>query len=192
MKWRTPALGLALASTAPVAAQTPAPSPVPAPSAGTPSSAPASVAPTAAASPGYVPLPGTASPAIQTPAPTPAPTATPVYRYVYRPATVPTPAPDPNTPQIAEIDLTDSTIVTPGEVHVRVLTSYAVTNVVAQALGRQIAIPRSAPGLFLLDTSIPNIPFFMSYLKNRIYPIVFIAGVPDGRTTAITLSITLK
>ncbi len=105
---------------------------------------------------------------------------------------MPTPAPDPNTPQIAEIDLSDSTVVTPGDMHVRVLTSYAVTSVVAQTLGRSVAIPRAAPGLFLLDTSVPGIPFFMSYLKNRSYPIVFSALVPDGRATTVTLSLTLR
>jgi hypothetical protein len=32
----------------------------------------------------------------------------------------------------------------------------------------------------------------MSYLKNRTYPIVFSAAVPDGRSTTVTLSLTLR
>jgi hypothetical protein len=184
MKRAAVGLSLALAYSSPVGAQSPGAA-TPSPAAGTPppSSAP-SGSPTAAPSPQTSPLP--------TPPATPLPTATPLYKFVYRPTPVPTPAPDPNTPQIAEIDLSDTVVVTPSDVHVRVLTSYAVTNVVAQALGRSVAIPRAAPGLFLLDTSVPGIPFFMSYLKNRTYPIVFSAAVPDGRSTTVTLSLTLR
>jgi hypothetical protein len=148
--------------------------------------------PTPAATPTPVPAATERLAPTSAPVATPFPTPTPIYKFVYRPTPVPTPAPDPNTPQIAEIDLSDSTIVTPGDVHVRVLTSYAVTNVVAQTLGRSIAIPRTAPGLFTLDATIPGIPFFMSYLKNRIYPIVFYAQVPDGRTASVTLPLTLR
>ncbi len=180
-------LGFVFASLSAAVAQTPASGP-----SSVPATAAASPAATASGSP--VPLgPATPPPPPPaTPPPGPVPTATPIYKFVYRPSPVPTPAPDPNTPQIAEIDLTDSTIVTPSDIHVRVLTSYAVTNVVAQTLGRSIVIPRTAPGLFTLDTRVPGIPFFMSYLKNQVYPIVFLASVPDGHTTSVTLPIILK
>jgi hypothetical protein len=177
------------ASLARATAATPAPAP---PSVSPPSTAPSGPAPSS--TPGAVPtlLPSANTPSTPPPTAVPLPTATPVYKFVYRPTIVPTPAADPNTPQIAEIDLSDTTVVTPGDVHVRVLTSYAVINVFAQTLGRTVAIPRAAPGLFLLDTQVPGIPFFMSYLKNRTYPIVFSAGVPDGRTASVTLPLTLR
>ncbi len=122
---------------------------------------------------------------------TPLVSPTPGYNYVYRPTPAPsaTPPAEPNAPQIAEIDLSDATIVTPGAIRVRVLTNLAVTSVTADTFGRTIAIPQQQPGIFALATSIPDVPFF---LKNRTYNIEFVAAVPDGRTARVTLPLTLR
>jgi len=187
---RRVALGMALAlgCAAPAVAQpTPSPAPSPAPSAApTPlPSAPPAPAP-------QTPAAATSAPAVPTAAPTaiPAP-PTPAYNFVYRatPAPVSAAPPAPNAPQINEIDLSDATIVTPGAIHVRVLTSNAVTSVVAQTFGRSIAIPQKASGIFALDANISAVPAF---LKGRSYPIDFVATVADGRTANVSLPLVLK
>ncbi len=172
-------LGIVAAGRAPVANAQPVPT-------ASPSDVPASPSPQAT---------GYATPMVS---PTPPPgsaaspgAALPGYNYVYRPASAPsaTPPAGPNPPQIAEIDVSDATIVTPGAIRVRVLTSTAVTSVIANTFGRTIAIPQQQPGIFALATSIPDVPFF---LKNRTYNIEFVAAVPDGRAARVTVPLTLR
>ncbi len=131
-------------------------------------------------SPAASPLP----PATTAPAVTPSPT----YRFVF----VPSPAPDAagsDAPRIREIDVTDSVLYAPCELHVRVLTSDAVVSVTAGTLGRDIAIPPRAAGIFAFDGYIPNVPDFV---RNRAFDVAFVASAADGRATTVTLSLTLK
>jgi hypothetical protein len=128
--------------------------------------------------------------------PSPAASAAPVatalpFRFIYRatPAPGTTPFPGPNAPQISEIDLSDSTIVTPGEIRVRVLTSDPVVSVTAETFGRTIPIPEAGRGVFLLDGYVPAVPEF---LRNRSYDVNFTASVSDGRSTSVTLPLILK
>ena len=149
----------------------------PAPATATPAAAPATAVPTAPATAVPTAPPATAAP-------------TPTYNFIYRatpaPATTP---PAPGAPQITEIDLSDATIVTPGAIHVRVLTSDAVTSVIAQTFGRSIAIPQRSSGIFALDANISEIPAF---LKGRSYAIDFVASVADGRKADVSLPLVLK
>lgn len=121
----------------------------------------------------------------------PQPLPTPAYNFIYRA----TPAPSgtriaaPNPPQINEIDVSDATIITPGVIRVRVLTSDAVSSVTADTFGRTVPIPQERAGLFALATTLPEVPFF---LKNRTYNIEFVAAVPDGRTARVTLPLILR
>ena len=171
--------------------------------AGTPSPAPPLVSPAPAPTNGdaatpiaATPVP-TSVPGTQAPVPRPASSAlpaaspTPAYNFVYR--ATPTPASAPlraaDAPHIDEIDLSDATIVTPGAIHVRVLTSGAVTSVVAQTFGRSIAIPQRSSGIFALDANVSSVPAF---LKNRSYAIEFVATVADGRTANVTLPLVIK
>ncbi len=123
----------------------------------------------------------------------PGPSATPAYRFVYRPAPqavgASTPFPGPNPPQIAEIDLSDATLVTPGTIRVRVLTSDAVASVVAETFGNTFAIPKKESGLFTFEGYVGEVPAFV---KNRTYDVTFTASASDGRTTAVTLPLTLR
>jgi len=80
-----------------------------------------------------------AAPTPQATAPAPSPTPTPAYKFVWLPTPSPN-APADHAPQIREIDLGDQTLVTPGELRVRVKTSRDVTSVTARTLGREIGI----------------------------------------------------
>lgn len=122
---------------------------------------------------------------------TPTPAPTPLYNFVYRATPAPdmTPFPGPNAPEIDEIDLNDSQLVPPSPLHVRVLTSEAVVSVAAATLGRTINIPQHQPGQFLFDGYIPDVP---SFLRNRTFDVQFIASVSDGRSTSVTLPLTLR
>jgi hypothetical protein len=142
------------------------------------------------------PSPGsatTAGPGSATPAPsaTPVPTATPTYRFIYiaTPSPSTTPFPGPNAPQILEIDLNDQTLVTPGELRVRVVTSLDVSTVTARTIGREIGLPKAQPGIFGGTYQIPQVPAFLS---GRTFDVDFIAAVPDGRTSIVTLPLGLK
>jgi hypothetical protein len=143
-------------------------------------------------SPAPSPLVTTSSPA-PTPAATASPTATatPAYRFVYLPTPSPgtTPFPGPHPPQILEIDLNDQTIVTPGELRVRVLTSVDVVSVVARAVGREIALPRVQAGEFGGSYQLPQVP---SFLSGQTFDVDFVAAVADGRISTITLPLGLK
>jgi hypothetical protein len=110
------------------------------------------------------------------------------YGFVYTPP-LDAQAADPNAPRIIEIDLNDHILSAPGPVRVRVLTSAPVNSVIVSTMGRQLTVPQTAPGVFSADDQIPNIPFF---LRNRTYNIQFIASTPYGRTTTVTLPITLR
>jgi len=148
------------------------PDPTPAPSLPALSTAP----PAATASPAPA---GTTTPSIA---------PTPTYRYVF----VPSPAPAasrPDAPRIREIDLTDSVLYAPGDVHVRVLTNDAVVSVTAGAMGRDIEIPALSSGVFAYDGYIPNVPDFV---RNRVFEVNFVASSVDGRASTVTLSLTLK
>ena len=113
---------------------------------------------------------------------------TPLYRYIF----IPSPAPEgaqQNAPQIREIDITNSVLYAPGELHVRVLTSNAVVSVTAGTLGHDITIPSHAAGVFAFDGYIPNVP---DYARNRSFDVDFTASTADGRAATVTLSLTLK
>ena len=128
--------------------------------------------------------------AVPSATPTPAVSPTPAYRFVV----VPTPAPDatppfPGAPVIREIDITDSVLFAPGDLHVRVLTNPLVVSVTAGTLGRDIAIPQQTPGVFLFDGYIPSVPDF---LRNRSFDVDFKATVADGRSATVTVPLTLR
>ena len=136
----------------------------------------------------------------QAPAATPQPAAsvalppvrpTPEYRYVYTatPSPQSTPFPGPHAPQINEIDVKDQTLVTPGHLRVRVLTNYEVSNVVAKAMGYELPIAKVRTGVFAAEYDVPQVPGFLS---NRTFDVDFVATVPDGRTTSVTLALSLK
>jgi len=129
-----------------------------------------------------------ASPA---PPPAPSPSATSAFHFVYKTQPSPdvTPFPGPNPPQIAEIDLSDTTLVTPGTIRVRVLTSDAVAKVVAETFGNTFAIPKKEAGLFTFEGYVGEVPAFV---KNRTYDVTFTASTSDGRNTVVTLPLTLK
>ncbi len=136
----------------------------------------------------------TAVPVEAPPAASPAkPTAvaTPTYGFVYKATPSPdvTPFPGPNPPAISEIDLSGATLVTPGTIRVRVLTSDAVVSVAAETFGSSIAIARSAPGIFTLEGYVPAVP---AAFKNRQYDVTFTASSADGRTARVVLPLLLK
>jgi len=145
------------------------------------------------------PAPPAAPSATLSPAPTLSPaqlaspevSPSPAYHFVYRPTPSPvtTPFPLPNAPEIDEIDLNDAALVPPAPLHVRVLTNPSVVSVSAETFGRSIAIPQHDRGVFTFDGYIPNVPDF---LRNRTYPVSFIAAAGDGRTASVTLPLTLK
>ncbi|GAC1349055.1 MAG: hypothetical protein NVSMB19_02340 [Vulcanimicrobiaceae bacterium] len=121
----------------------------------------------------------------------PSASATPAYGFVYRATPSPdvTPFPGPNPPAISEIDLSGTTLVTPGTIRVRVLTSDAVVSVAAETFGSSIAIERSAPGVFTLEGYVPAVP---DAFKNRLYDVVFTASSADGRNARVSLPLMLK
>jgi hypothetical protein len=135
------------------------------------------------------PTPGGATTA--PPSTTPAASPSPLYRFVYvpTPSPVTTPFPGPRAPKILEIDLNDQTLVTPGDLRVRVLTSSDVSNVVARTWGYELAIPRVQPGTFAAQYTVPQAP---AYLSGRSFDVDFVASVPDGRTSIVTLQLSLK
>ena len=124
-------------------------------------------------------------------APTPAATAAPLYRFVYTPTPSPavTPFAGPRAPKILEIDLSDQTLLTPGDLRVRVLTSIDVSAVTAKAWGYELAIPRVADGTFSAQYSVPQAPAFV---RGRTFAVDFVAAVPDGRISTVTLQLGLK
>jgi hypothetical protein len=150
----------------PVAAPQPAPTAVnaaPAPAPGAPPSAPPAA-----------------------PAPAPSPTPNP-FGYIINPT--PTPETDPDGPHILQVALNDRHIRAGGPLLVRVVTSANVVGVEARALGRFIAIPQNAPGVFALAYTMPGgIPF---WLLNRNYDIVIAAATADGRQTSVTFPMLL-
>lgn len=162
-------LGLFLVATLLAAPTTAAPAPEPGPSA----------APTAG------PAPSASL------APRALPAATPAYGFVYKATPSPdvTPFPGPNPPAISEIDLSAATLVTPGTIRVRVLTSDAVVSVAAETFGSTIAIARAAPGIFTLEGYVPAVP---NAFKNRQYDVTFTASSADGRTARVVLPLLLK
>lgn len=124
-------------------------------------------------------------------APTPLPSATPAYGFVYKSSPSPevTPFPGPNPPAISEIDLSDSVLVTPGTIRVRVLTSDAVVSVAAETFGSSIAIARASTGVFTLEGYVPKVP---DSFKNRQYDVTFVASSADGRQARVVLPLILK
>lgn len=165
----------ALAACAPQQRPTASPSPTPPVSAtATPTTAATAPATTS----------GTSVPTVP-----PSPTVAP-YSYIYTPAPAATSAsPDPTAPQILEIDMNARVLDAPGPIRVRILTSSSVTSVTARTMGHELGVPQQAPGIFGADDEIPNIP---SWLRNRTYGVEFIAASADGRTTSVTLPITLR
>ncbi len=156
-----------------------------------PTSAPAVSASPAPAPAGATPAPSPSAAA--SPTPTASPTPRPLYNYVYRPPQAgAAPLPEPGGPQIAEIDLSQIAFVPPSDIHVRVVTNGPTTSVVASTLGRTVQLQRTGDGIFAIDANIPAIPFWLGYLRNRTYPITFVASVPDGRSTQVVLALTLR
>jgi hypothetical protein len=129
-----------------------------------------------------------AAPTPQAAAPAPSPTPTPAYKFVWLPTPSPN-APADHAPQIREIDLGDQTLVTPGELRVRVKTSRDVTSVTARTLGREIGIPRQDAGVFVLSGMVPAVPAFLS---GRTFDVDFVAATDDGRTATVTLPLGLQ
>jgi hypothetical protein len=116
---------------------------------------------------------------------------TPEYRFVYTatPSPQSTPFPGPHAPQINEIDLNDQTLVTPGHLRVRVLTNYEVSSVVAKTMGYELAIPKMKSGVFAAEYDVPQVP---AMLSNQTFQVDFVATVPDGRISTVTLPLSLK
>jgi hypothetical protein len=154
----------------PSAEASPAPTPTPAP---TP-------APTPTPTPAPSPAPPQPTPP---PAPTPTPTPNP-YGFI----TTPTPAPS-GSPQILEIALNDRVLHKGGPLMLRVTTSQDVTAVVMRALGHELGVAKTGPGVFSGDTVLPTgIPFF---LLGRTYTVQFIATTADGRNTSASVAVRL-
>lgn len=150
--------------TAPIAAPQSLPSSPPSPSAATP--------------------PPTSGPAPA--APSPSPPVNP-FSYIINPP--PTPATNPDGPHILQVAINDRRIHAGGPLLVRVVTSANVVGVEARALGRFIAIPQNAPGIFALAYTMPGgIPF---WLLNRNYDIVIAAATADGRQTSVSFPMLL-
>lgn len=159
----------------------PAPSPAPTPAATTaaPSAAPPTALPTAVGTPTIAP---TAAPTSA-----PLPTPSPAYHFVYTPPPADPNAP-PGTPRILEVDMTDQIVHQNTDVSLRVLTTPAVSSVVASAMGREAAIPQIGSGVFAAQSHIPGVPFF---LLNRVYNIEIRAATLDGHIASVTLPIRL-
>ncbi len=163
-------LSIVFALAAPAATPTPATSPAAAPT------------PTPAATPSNAPSAGP-SPA---PSPSSSPSANP-FAYIV------TPSPPPaGAPRIVEIALNDRVLHAGGMLLVRVTTSTDVTAVVARTWGREIAIPRGAPGYFAGQEQLPGTSVIPSFLLNRTYPIDFVARAADGRSTTVTVPVRLE
>ena len=138
---------------------------------------------------------GTATLTAQAPAPPatprPSPSPTPAFRFIF----TPTPSPDSlsqrgaGAPEIREIDLSDQAIAVPGELRVRVVTNAEVVSVIASTMGRDIQIPEQAPGQFGFTSELSDVP---AYLHNRTFDVDFVATSRDGRTTTVTLPLSLK
>jgi VCBS repeat-containing protein len=60
--------------------------------------------------------------------------------------------------------------------------------VVAHTLG-QLALPQQGQGVFGAEDQLPSVPFF---LHNRSFRVDFIATAPDGRSSSVTIPITLR
>jgi hypothetical protein len=118
-------------------------------------------------------------------------TPAPLYRFIYvpTPSSIVTPFPGPRAPKILEIDLNDQTLVTPGDLRVRVLTSPDVSTVIARTWGYELAIPRVEQGTFAAQYTVPQVPAFLS---GRSFDVDFVASVPDGRNSIVTLQLGLK
>lgn len=159
----------------------------PVPAALTPPPAYTPPPPVATPSPSGAPSPSATPSGPLTPPPSPAASATPhPYKFVYTPSPSATIATD--APGILEIDLSDQTIHAPGPIDIRVLTTPPVATVTMRALGHDIALPKTADGLFSVDGQIPSVPFF---LRGRTYNVDFVAAVPDGRTSSVTIPVTI-
>ena len=118
-------------------------------------------------------------------------TPAPLYRFIYVPTPSPivTPFPGPRAPKILEIDLNDQTLVTPGDLRVRVLRTPDVSTVIARTWGYELAIPRVEQGTFAAQYTVPQVP---AYLSGRSFDVDFVASVPDGRNSIVTLQLGLK
>ncbi|MGP6158855.1 MAG: hypothetical protein ACLPYS_15345 [Vulcanimicrobiaceae bacterium] len=187
----------------PMAAASATPAPV-SPSGQTPPASPGAGSP----SPGGSPLPGAAPPATQSPvpglspapslspsagaspAPVAAPTATPSaspFHYRFVPHVNPSAA--PGEPQIYEVDLNDRVLRSRGAIDIRVVTNPEVNKVVSRGNGRGGTVPQVAPGEFVTHSTLPAIPFIASGMTVNLQ---FVAYVPDGRSTTVTVPVRLR
>lgn len=123
-----------------------------------------------------------ATPAESPPLPPAAPPSPTPYAYVYVP-----PAAIPPS-KILEIDMNDRVLHAPGDVRLRVMTAADIISVTVRAMGREIGLPRIAPGLFAADDRIPHVP---SWLRGKTYDVQFVAAAGDGQLTTVTLPIDL-
>ena len=176
-----PPLGSPAPQTTPAAPATGA-SPGPSSS---PSLAPTAV-PAAAPTPLLIPAPSGSPTPAPSPTPSPAASATPLpYAFIVNPSPGPV-----SGPQIVQVALNDHVLHKGGPLLVRITTTVDVTSVVASTMGHQIAIQKTAPGVFSGGQQLPDgIPFF---LLGRNYDVDFIATTADGRSARTTLSIRLE
>jgi hypothetical protein len=153
--------------------------------------APATPSAAPAAAPSPTPSPTQRPPLIATFPPSVNTTATPTYNFIYRatPAPGSTPFPQPGAPEIIEIDVTDQTIVAPGPLHVRILTSDSVVSVVAESYGYEVEIPKTGRGLFAFDGILPVLP---DAVKGKFFDVDVVATSKDGRSITLTLPFMLK
>jgi hypothetical protein len=107
-----------------------------------------------------------------------------------QPTVAPSPTPAPSgSPQILEIALNDRVLHKGGPLMLRVTTSQDVTAVVMRALGHELGVAKTGPGVFSGDTVLPTgIPFF---LLGRTYTVQFIATTADGRNTSASVAVRL-
>jgi hypothetical protein len=150
--------------------------------------APAPQPPPAAqsAAPAVSPAPQPIATTTPSPAPSPQASGTPnPFTYFVSP----TPGPS-GAPRIVEIALNDRVLHKGGLMLVRVTTSADVTTVIARTLGREIGIPKGAPGYFAGQEQLPSgIP---SSFLNRSYDVEFVASTGDGRSTSYTVPVRLE
>jgi hypothetical protein len=126
---------------------------------------------------------------IAVPSAAPAASPSPVFGFVYKAPPGATPFPGADPPTIDEIDVTNQVLVAPGPVSVRIYTSPAVVSVTAETLGYVLAIPAMRPGVFGLDTALPDVP---KELHNRTFDILVTATTKAGRTASVVLPFSLK
>jgi hypothetical protein len=167
------------------AAAPPEPAPQPAPTVSASPAANGQPSPASAPTVSPTPAPPTPQPTVS---PTQQPSApAPLYHFIYTPAPQGTPVAS-GAPHIVEVDLTDQTLHQNSDVSMRVVTTQTVAAVFVAAMGRELAVPQVAPGMWGGQSHIPSVPFFF---LNRVYDIEVRASTADGRIDIVHLPIRL-